>query len=221
MYNFTFHLEKLKAKMAGRPYYAFFAIGIKQRFPHDLVVVGHCLTCGTALSIAQLRPPGRATRSMCETCYENQVVSRLNTTCFICGRRLPDHKINAQEIYKEKIIHNIHDGQCFEYYTVIHCKVMGEDMRFLNDPNSNFPTPTYMNEISDRIQKAGKFAIARLHAAGRIPKSPNRVLALPSKTDGMPKSAAAEKVFPWANNLKKDSKKRDKITIIRNPRGAR
>jgi len=221
MYNFTFHLENLKPKMAGRPYYAFFAIGIEARFRYHSVVVGHCLICGTVLSVVQPRPPGRATRSMCETCYENEIVSRLNTTCFICGRRLPDIKITAQEINNRELTHNIHDGQCLEYYTIIHCKIGGEDMSFLDYTDLTFPSMAELNKNADRLRKACKFTIARLQALSRLLKTPNHVLALPSKTEEMPQSGAVKKVFPWVHKLNKDSKRRDKITIIRKPNGAR
>jgi hypothetical protein len=45
---------------------------------------------------------------------------------------LPNFKIQAQSVDPREIGHNIHDGQCTDYFTLVHCKVVGGvDMSFL------------------------------------------------------------------------------------------
>jgi hypothetical protein len=49
---------------------------------------------------------------------------------------LSNFKIQAQSENLREIGHNIHNGQCTDYFTLVHCKVVGGvDMSFLAEEN--------------------------------------------------------------------------------------
>lgn len=70
---------------------------------------------------------------MCEPCYRGLIADRRNSHCFICSGPLPNYKLDAQMRNSREIREHIHDGQCLDYHTLIHCKVIGEDMSFLKE----------------------------------------------------------------------------------------
>ena len=92
---------------------------IKSRFSYAMNK-GHCPKCGKFLSERERNPKGRATRSMCQNCYEGWIANRVNTNCFVCDIPLPLEKIEAQYENTREIANHIHDGACSHIWTIIH-----------------------------------------------------------------------------------------------------
>lgn len=98
---------------------------IKRRFPYSLRR-GCCPVCGYHLSHLERWPPGRASRSMCVSCYEELIVNRINHNCFVCGRPLSNRKIKKQMNNPREIQFHIEDGYCENLWTIIHNIAVGE-----------------------------------------------------------------------------------------------
>ena len=82
---------------------------------------GRCPRCGIPLSDRQRNPRGRASRSMCEQCYDFLIVNSINHNCIICGRPLRSDKIEAQQHDRREVGNHFHDGECTCIWTIIHC----------------------------------------------------------------------------------------------------
>lgn len=136
MCEYTDRIQKLVPVMSGRSVNDLFSAHVMARFPYSSVMEGYCPVswCGRPLSLGERRPYGRTTRSLCRDCYGSLILSRVNSNCFICDRPLPDMKIRAQRTNSREIAHNIHDRECIDYFTLIHCKVVaGVAMGFHKD----------------------------------------------------------------------------------------
>jgi len=98
---------------------------VNARFPYALME-GCCPKCGRYLEEWERRPQGRATRSMCKGDYECWISGRIDASCFVCGGRLENHKIQAQYQNPREVEHHIHDGDCRTVWTVLHNVALGE-----------------------------------------------------------------------------------------------
>ena len=96
-----------------------------QQFPFGLVPF-RCSICGKPLLECQMKPPGRATRSLCEGCFEDYIANNISFSCFVCGNPLPHKKIENQYSEKREIRHYIEDGICFHRWVLIHCATLNE-----------------------------------------------------------------------------------------------
>jgi len=81
---------------------------------------GQCFSCGKYLSPQEKKPPGRATRSMCNKCYEEQIANTINHDCFLCDFSLPDEKIMEQVKNPREIRAHMHEGTCVNAFVILH-----------------------------------------------------------------------------------------------------
>lgn len=112
---------------------------IQTRFPYHGVREGHCPSCHNLIPLEKRFPSGHTSRSLCQVCYLNLIGSRPNTDCFICLEPLPAYKLQAQMAAEREIKEYIHDGDCLDYFTIVHCKVVGENQDYIE--NSSYSTP--------------------------------------------------------------------------------
>ena len=98
---------------------------VRQRLPNAFNPA-HCAVCGKYLSEKERRPRGRATRSMCVGCYENNIANHINYSCFLCGMALPEDKVQAQRGNRRELKHHIHDSVCVPLWTIIHNVAVAE-----------------------------------------------------------------------------------------------
>jgi hypothetical protein len=162
MCEFTQKIIGLKRAMSGN---SVIPINFRPRYQYQNVQEEHCPECGIKLPLEFRRPSGRTTRSLCEWCYTSLIANTINYYCFICRQRLPEYKVHAQMKKQREISHHIDDGYCLDYFTLVHCKVVGSvDMTFLGDErgmqsgqifpqNQHYlPAPyTYINEPSPQV----------------------------------------------------------------------
>ena len=134
MCEFTSRILELEKAMSGRFVNDLFPMHVSNRYPYQVVQEGQCLECSRTLWDKDRRPSGRATRSLCDWCYTNLIANTINHNCFICGQLLPDFKVRDQKINRREISHHIDDGYCLDYFTLVHCKVVGGvNMTFLGN----------------------------------------------------------------------------------------
>ena len=138
MCEYTKRIEEVKQAMAGKSIDYSFPEYVQIRFQYWRVREGHCPGCGVSIHIKERRPYGRATRSLCNQCYNDLILYKLNYNCFVCGGLLSHYKTQDQMANPREIKNNIDDGDCLDYFTVVHCKVVGGvDMSFLKDESYN------------------------------------------------------------------------------------
>jgi len=110
---------------------------ILERWPYRLVRKYHCIRheCGGPLTKEDMEMRGGVVpEAMHRWCYRDLIIG-ITDACFICGDWLEDEKLDDQKNEPGQIIHRLHTGahHCMEYYSVISCKALGADMRFLLD----------------------------------------------------------------------------------------
>jgi hypothetical protein len=98
---------------------------MRRLFPHALKV-GCCPRCGIQLYPDELTPEGRASRCMCEPCYNQMIPGVLSEVCMVCGRRLPKHKIMMQKESPREVEAKLHDGDCMARWSIVHNVTNGE-----------------------------------------------------------------------------------------------
>ncbi len=104
-----------------------------ENIPYENIKVGCCIQCGRRMHPNEMEPPGRQTpRAMCPECYD-YLTSNISDECPICGEYLPKRKVDAQRGNPKEVSHRIHDGKCLDYFSIISCKALGDDMSFLAD----------------------------------------------------------------------------------------
>jgi len=87
---------------------------------------GKCQKCGRSLSHTEMHPPGRCSRSMCQSCYNNEAANNPDRqTCMVCGEWLPSHQFdsirnNPRELCYHVCNGNEERGECFEYLVARH-----------------------------------------------------------------------------------------------------
>ena len=107
---------------------------VQRRFPYAFRP-GCCPVCGQFLEDWQRMPVGRATRSMCEGDYLNQIAYSMSGACFVCRRALPGDKLASIRRNSREVAHHIHDGECMHMWTLIHnFSVRPPDMAYDHDP---------------------------------------------------------------------------------------
>lgn len=129
---------------------------LSQVFPQDFmrrrqlesVMQGHCLTCNRPLSHHEMFPANRATpRAMCPQCYDNWTRGYTNV-CPIDGLPLDSWKIENQRSNPREVQHRLHDGLCLLYFSLLSCKVLGDDLSFIYPERSSQWIP-FGNDIID------------------------------------------------------------------------
>jgi len=111
-----------------------------------------CPICGKLLSMDEMRPSGRASRSLCESCYTQLVPQNVGSgICLICGDQLPGDKINAQHNSPREIRAHIHEGYCLAIFGSIHNIVLGTP-GFVGTPNEAYDTRQSQNNLIEMVQ---------------------------------------------------------------------
>lgn len=99
--------------------------------PYERVRAGHCMTSGVPLSHEEMHPPRRCSRSLSEEQY-GYIVNNRRNYCSMCHTPLSADKIQGQK-YQPREIKNHFCAECIPYWSILHSKVVGEDMSFLAD----------------------------------------------------------------------------------------
>lgn len=146
---------------------------------------GVCPVCGRRLSIAEMRPEGRATRSLCQSCYNMLVPNNVGAyDCLICGDQLPMDKMQAQHDNPRELRAHIHEGYCMGIWGKIHNIVLGTP-GFVGNPNAAFKVNGNLNDDPDVVD-AEYYEVQ----PGAL-SQPNRALNIPSIRE------QARIVWPW------------------------
>lgn len=102
------------------------------RHPYHNVENGCCIQCGRQMRQNEMEPLGKSPRAICPECYAKWT-REVTKNCPICGDYLPNHKVQAQSSNPQEVSLRIHDGSCLDYFSIISCKVLYEDLYFLRD----------------------------------------------------------------------------------------
>ena len=84
--------------------------------PLHYIQPGKCLACGADLSRAQMFPPGRMPRYMCESCFGRIVSYGAKSGCLTCGQPLPYSQILSQQQNPREVKFALHEGMCTDYH---------------------------------------------------------------------------------------------------------
>lgn len=130
MCEFTDYVRQMRNELYG--------MSVAEMFPHQSQVIpyeevkaGHCMTSGVPLSQEEMHPPGRCSRSLSDEQY-GYIVNNRRSNCSMCGGQLSAQKIQGQQ-YQPREIENHFCDACIPYWSILHSKVVGEDMSFLAD----------------------------------------------------------------------------------------
>ncbi|VBB45035.1 hypothetical protein TRIP_B350167 [uncultured Desulfatiglans sp.] len=106
-----------------------------EHIPYGTAQPGRCLICGKQMSHSEMHPSGRATpRATCESCYAQWAADlSVTETCRVCGEYLEDSRMNQFRRNPREISNRLHDGRCMDYFAILSCKVLDEDMSWLVD----------------------------------------------------------------------------------------
>ena len=146
---------------------------VMARFHYEHVRPGHCLVCGRPLASHEVWPRGRCPRSMCDTCYQREILGKINYRCIISGDPLPQDKIYAQQINPREVGNNLADGYARDYYTLLASKVVGINMTFLRDEIF-----AYQKQHIDSDYREIDYQLPTLHPQA-LPSSRRETRALP------------------------------------------
>jgi hypothetical protein len=110
-----------------------FPQGFFNRFSYNDVEVRHCLHCKKAMTHNEMEPPDKLTpRAMHVQCFA-EFTNGITEECPICGGYLSNDKVDAQSHSHYDIHHRICEGRCMDYFSLVSCKALGDDMSFLVD----------------------------------------------------------------------------------------
>lgn len=91
---------------------------------HGIIQPGRCPVCRKVLSMAEMRPKGRCTRSMCNTCFERRF-KRINDKCQVCGGDIRYKTPLQQRNWREIKNHLCDDPNCAAAWALQHAIVLG------------------------------------------------------------------------------------------------
>ena len=95
-------------------------------YPPEIIREKHCIICKRPMTDDEIQPSDRLTpRCMHDSCYQNEIVTKINYNCFLTGVPLPPEKIHEQQLYPREVENNIADGYPQDYYTYIANIVFG------------------------------------------------------------------------------------------------
>lgn len=119
--------------------------------PYRFIRYRQCLSCGKTVEQYDLEPPDmvnpRATHAKCF----NRLGVRISKKCMICKSILSEDKINGQSHSPYDSYYRICDGHCINYFSIISCKIFGDDMTFLADELEL--QPLYQQQSSQEQQQ--------------------------------------------------------------------
>ena len=91
-----------------------------------------CLICMETVEQYDLEPDNVNPRPFHTKCF-NRMAVRISKKCFICNNILSKDKINGQSHSPRDSFYRVCDGHCLDCYSIISCKIFGDDMTFLAD----------------------------------------------------------------------------------------
>ena len=132
-----------------------FPQSVMARFVPEELRPNHCLVCDTIMSGTEVRPSGLTPRCMHDLCFQEEIVNRINSHCFISGVPLSPEKVHAQQMNPREVANNIADGYARDYYTYIANVVYGIIKQFHPDSLQanrhkplELPEPNHQDTVS-------------------------------------------------------------------------
>lgn len=119
-------------KVKGKHLHQIFGKNLTNIFSYENVSVGRCLHCFRYMSHEEMNPLGSHSQASCPECFtkwKNQVLE----ICFMCQQPLPEPNIISQGHLPNVIQYKFCDDECRDYFSIISCIILGEDMSFLRD----------------------------------------------------------------------------------------
>lgn len=154
MCNVIERVNAMRPHLQGRSSNNIFHPIITQNHPYQRIQVGHCINtmCGRPMNGLEMYPPDRQTaRSMCPTCYAawaGWLANDYYPKCWICGGELEAQKVAAFRANPNEVSNRLHDGQCLDYFSLLSCKALGQDMSFLADEHMLQAPPQFQHSAS-------------------------------------------------------------------------
>jgi hypothetical protein len=140
---------------------------------------------------------------------------------------LPELKVQSQNINPREISHHIDDGYCLDYFTLVHCKVVGGvDMNFLGDEQ---PTQVLVENKMYQLAPDSDVDKLSVHISRKVENLKRlihhdlvnkRYLLDKENSDAsnrysLEATGQQNRVEYYANNLESDP---DSVTLIKLPR---
>jgi len=141
-------LKRFAPYWEGRTMNELFPPWVMVRFPPSRIVPQHCLVCRTEMSAEHIWPDRLTPRCMCNSCYNQEIVHKINELCIITGQPLPPEKIQAQKRWARHVPDNILDGAPRDYYTFIANVIYGS----LQATGEVRPDPQAQNVLPPQVQ---------------------------------------------------------------------
>ena len=124
---------------------------ILDMMPYRFIRYRQCLSCGKTVEQYDMEPPDMVNpRAMHTKCF-NRLAVRVSKKCIICKNILSEDKINGQSNSPYDSYYRICDGHCIDYFSIISCKIFGDDMTFLADELEL--QPLYRQQSSQKQQR--------------------------------------------------------------------
>ena len=130
MCEFCEYVRQNREAMRGRSVYEMFPDQARV-IPYESVTPRYCMLSDVPLKHEEMHPPGRCTRSLSQEQY-GYIVNNRRSNCSMCGSPLSADKIQGQQ-YAPREVENHFCDNCIPYWSILHSKVVGEDMSFLAD----------------------------------------------------------------------------------------
>ena len=155
----------------GRYLSDLFPKGFFSRFPHKEIKIGCCLHCNRSMTYNEMEPPDKLTpRAMHSQCFA-ELTNEITEECLICEGYLSNEKVNAQSHSPYDIHHRICEGRCMDYFSIVSCKVLGDDMSFLADESGQMSNQQdYRQGPFQSGEKSQKGDVFRGKPVVRVPK---------------------------------------------------
>jgi hypothetical protein len=101
--------------------------------PYQLLRYHQCIFCGRTVEQYDMEPPDMVNpKPMHSKCF-NRLAVRISKKCLICKNILSQDKIDAQSHSPNDSYYRICDGYCIDYFSIVSCKIFGDDMTFIAD----------------------------------------------------------------------------------------
>lgn len=174
---------------------------MKALFPYALQP-GCCPVCGRPLSHEERNPVGRASRCMCDPCYERMILSHVSEECMVCGCRLPNQKIYEQQNSPREVRAKIHEGDCMARWVMVH--IVGNSQReyqpagMIEAPQPEYAEADYVDADYYEVPAESEVQVYDRHDDYAVAESgypaANRPKALPSPVRALPEPQEQETV---------------------------
>jgi hypothetical protein len=76
---------------------------------------------------------------MCQECYARWEAEVTYTgQCKVCGGYLEGRKMESFRAQPNELRNRLHEGRCLDYFALLSCKALGQDMSFIRDELCNY-----------------------------------------------------------------------------------